>query len=64
MVEAYIKKYSSHLEDTFSSDEKLLLGHQDKHILQLNMYNSCYTVKELTLVQLKGFEKENVEKKF
>ena len=34
MVETYIKKYSSHLEDTFSSDEKLLLGHQDKHILQ------------------------------
>ena len=31
MVEAYIKKYSSHLEDTF---KKLLLGHQDKHILQ------------------------------
>lgn len=24
MVEAYIKKYSSHLEDTFSSDEKTL----------------------------------------
>ena len=56
-----LKKYSSHLEDTFSSDEKLLFGHQDKtYIAMANMMTAA--VKGIDSCPIEGFEKENVEK--
>ncbi len=62
MVEAYIKKYSSHLEDTFSSDEKTLAWtSRQTYIAMANMITAA-AVKGIDSCPIEGFEKENVEK--
>ena len=62
MVDAYIKKYSSHLEDTFSSDEKTLAWtSKQTYIAMANMMTAA-AVKGIDSCPIEGFEKENVEK--
>ncbi|PRM89499.1 NAD(P)H-dependent oxidoreductase [Aliarcobacter cryaerophilus] len=62
MVEAYIKKYTSHLEDTFSSDEKTLAWtSRQTYIAMANMMTAA-AVKGIDSCPIEGFEKQNVEK--
>ena len=61
MVEAYIKKYSSHLEDTFSSDEKTLAWtSRQTYIAMANMMTAA-AVKGIDSCPIEGFEKAKVE---
>ncbi len=62
MVEAYIKKYSSHLEDTFSSDEKTLAWtSRQTYIAMANMMTAA-AVKGIDSCPIEGFEKRMLKK--
>lgn len=62
MVDAYIKKYTSHLEDTFSSDEKTFAWtSRQTYIAMANMMTAA-AIRGIDSCPIEGFEKENVEK--
>ena len=62
MVDAYIKKYTSHLEDTFSSDEKTFAWtSRQTYIARANMMTAA-AIRGIDSCPIEGFEKQNVEK--
>lgn len=62
MVDAYIKKYSNHLNDTLSSDEKTFAWTSKQTYIAMANMMTAGAVKGIDSCPIEGFERNNVEK--
>lgn len=61
-IEGYIKKYASHLEDTFKTDEKTFSWSARQTYIALGNMMTAAAIKGIDSCPIEGFEKDNVEK--
>lgn len=61
-IEGYIKKYASHLEDTFSKVEKTFSWSARQTYIALGNMMTAAAIKGIDSCPIEGFEKDNVEK--
>ncbi|QKF73506.1 nitroreductase [Aliarcobacter faecis] len=62
MVDAYIKKYTNHLNDTLSSDEKTFAWTSKQTYIAMANMMTAGAVKGIDSCPIEGFERNNVEK--
>lgn len=62
MVDAYIKKYSNHLNDTLSSDEKTFAWTSKQTYIAMANMMTAGAIKGIDSCPIEGFERNNVEK--
>ena len=61
MVDAYIKRYTSHLEDTFSSDEKTLAWTSRQTYIAMANLMTAAAVKGIDSCPIEGFDADLTE---
>lgn len=61
-IKGYIKKYASHLEDTFKTDEKTFSWSARQTYIALGNMMTAAAIKGIDSCPIEGFEKDNVEK--
>lgn len=61
-VKAYIEKYASHLEDTFSTNEKTFCWTARQTYIALGNMMTAAAIKGIDSCPIEGFEKGNLEK--